>query len=88
MAEISHVGKYEQSSASTELKLKLAEGLGCTPGSCHPAVSHHQSLSFFLRTTGVVNDQHDIDAIGLQQVHEKAPVSLGIQAHASGMLRC
>ena len=36
------------------------------------------SGSSFLWATGVVNDQHDIDAVGLQQVHKKTPVSLGV----------
>lgn len=45
------------------------------------------SRSSFLWATGVVNDQHDVDAIGLQQVQEKAPVSLGVQTHDPGVLR-
>lgn len=39
-----------------------------------------------LGAAGVVYDQHDVDAIGLQQVHEEAPVPLRVQAHASRML--
>ena len=31
-----------------------------------------------LWATGVVNDQHDVNAVGLQQVHKKTPVSLGV----------
>lgn len=46
----------------------------------------HQSGSLFLWATGVVNDQHDIYAVGLQQVQQKAAVSLGVQTHAPGML--
>lgn len=42
--------------------------------------------SLLLWATGVVDDQHDVDAVGLQQVHEKAPVSLGVQTHAPRVL--
>lgn len=40
--------------------------------------SPRDSGASFLWATGVVNDQHNIDAIGLQQVHKKTPVSLGV----------
>lgn len=71
------------------LSLKLLRAWGALQA----LVTPHERLTtspvvLCLGTTGVVNDQHDIDAIGLQQVHEKAPVSLGVQSHASGMLGC
>lgn len=40
--------------------------------------SPRDSGASFLWATGVVNDQHNIDAVGLQQVHKKTPVSLGV----------
>lgn len=87
MAHVTWVGESKQSFVLAETE--AAEGLGCTSGSCHPTrAAHHQVLVLLLWTTGVINDQHDIDAIGLQQVHQKAPISLGVQSHASGMFCC
>lgn len=55
-------------------------GPGGVPRSSSPAP--------LLWAAGVVDDQHDVDAVGLQQVHEEAAVALGVQAHAPGMLGC
>uniref|UniRef100_A0A2D4PJD7 Acylglycerol kinase C-terminal domain-containing protein n=1 Tax=Micrurus surinamensis TaxID=129470 RepID=A0A2D4PJD7_MICSU len=43
----------------------------------------HPSL---LSTTRIINDQHDVNAINFQEVHEKATVALRIQAHSTGMV--
>lgn len=38
-----------------------------------------------LRAAGVVDNQHDVDAVDFQQVDEKAAVTLRIQPHGSHM---
>lgn len=39
-----------------------------------------------LRAAGVVDNQHDVDAVDFQQVDEKAAVGLRIQPHGSHVL--
>lgn len=38
-------------------------------------------------TAGVVYDQHDVDAVHLQQVHQEGAVALGVQPHGPHVLR-
>lgn len=39
-----------------------------------------------LRAAGVVDNQHDVDAVDFQQVHKEAAVALRIQPHGSHVL--
>lgn len=46
-----------------------------------------RKTSLALRAAWIVDNQHDIDTIDLQQIHEKSTVSLRVQAHSTHMLR-
>ena len=46
------------------------------------------SLALGLSAAGVVNDEHNINAIDFQQVHKETAIPLGIQAHASCVVSC
>lgn len=45
-----------------------------------------RETSLALRAARIVDNQHDIDTVDLQQVHKEAAVSLRVQAHSTHML--
>lgn len=46
------------------------------------------SLALGLSAAGVVNDQHNINAVHFQEVHKETSIPLGIQTHASRVVSC
>lgn len=64
MANITHVGDINSPLCQLQLKLKLLRAWGTLQAPVNPGES--ADLLLFLWTTGVINDQHDIDAVGLQ----------------------